>query len=150
MWGETQLTNFRVKAKGAGVRTTLLRDKITSRCNCSFIELFHPVGPEQVGARSSRLSINLGNIICPTMVIPRSPLHSTHVSGQSLFQQPLHASSLPQLMLQIFPKSLKGPQTPNEQQPVCLVALARCPNPSPIGGMSKLPCNYHQVTPSLA
>lgn len=67
IWGETKLTNSRVRAGGTGVRATLFRDRSGGRHQYSFVEF--PSHSAYVDTKSV-LSSNLANTICPALVIP--------------------------------------------------------------------------------
>lgn len=106
IWGETKLTNFRVRAPEAGVGTFLSEGRSADRCHCSFPELSsHPAGPAQEGTKSV-LSINLVNIVHP-LVIPSDPAAPNSLTRSNFLQQLLHRSGLFWFMLQPHSKDCK-------------------------------------------
>lgn len=70
IWGGTELTGFKVRAGGAGVRVAISRDKALEGAIAPLLSPPHLYPLAQRGAKSE-LSINLANAAHPTLVILR-------------------------------------------------------------------------------
>lgn len=89
IWGGAELSNFRERGGGGGVRTTLTGDRSPGRCNYPFVELSsHPAGPAQVGTKYV-LSINLVLFAYPVDSLTPHPILPAHLAP-SLFKWLLH------------------------------------------------------------
>lgn len=109
----TKLTNFRERAKGAGVRLTPSRDRSTGRHHCAFVELFsHQQSPAHVGTKSE-VSFNLTPLAPPWWFPETCPTQFANLAQASSSGFPKQVA-LPQLILQNFPK-VHIPQTSRSQ-----------------------------------
>ena len=112
--GGTELSSFRARAEGSGVRSTLSRKKLLA----DTIGPLLSTSPTRQAGTKSECSINT---VCPAPPdLPTLP---------RLLPINFHTSGLPQLVLHPSLKSLKCPQPPNKQwlTLACLVPLAMWP-----------------------
>lgn len=96
-----KLTTVGVKAGGVAVRQQSLGREVIASAIVPLLKSFLPTLQKHVGMKSE-LSFYWANTMHPALETPR---HTTHSSFQHLF----HRSSLPQLLMQSYLKSLEGP-----------------------------------------